>query len=377
MTPWTTFENRRVLTVDDSRAVRIFLSEVLASHGAWVEEAATGEEALRLCGEGKGFDLILLDLHLPDTDGIEVLRRIREDDDTTPVVMLTGSGGIQTATAAVRQGADGYIEKQHLDIANDEGSFLYALGQAVEHRAGHVAQRQLQEMKADFYSMVTHDLRNPAGNVWGAVRMLLSGKAGPLNPQQEQLLSLAHSSAGKLVGLIDDYLDFAAIDAGFLRLDVRDAELAEVVRASARQAGPQTVVRRQTLRVVLPDEPVPARVDPARLEQVLDNLLSNAVKYTPDGGSIEVELEADAERAVFRVRDDGNGIAPEQQSALFARYQRVPGEATRGIRGTGLGLLIVKEIVEAHGGAVRVESDGVPGRGTTFTVTIPLAPPAA
>ncbi len=376
MTPWTTFENRRVLTVDDSRAVRIFLSEVLASHGAWVEEAATGEEALRLCGEGKGYDLILLDLHLPDTDGIEVLRRIREDDDTTPVVMLTGSGGIQTATAAVRQGADGYIEKQHLDIANDEGSFLYALGQAVEHRAGHVAQRQLQEMKADFYSMVTHDLRNPAGNVWGAVRMLLSGKAGPLNPQQEQLLSLAHSSASKLVGLIDDYLDFAAIDAGFLRLDVREAELAEVVRASARQAAPQAVVRRQTLRVVLPDGPVQARVDPARLEQVLDNLLSNAVKYTPDGGSIEVALEADAERAVFRVRDDGNGIAPEQQSALFARYQRVPGEATRGIRGTGLGLLIVKEIVEGHGGTVRVESDGVPGRGTVFTVTIPLAPAA-
>lgn len=376
MSPWTTFENRRVLTVDDSRAVRISLSEVLASHGACVDEAATGEEALRLCGEGKGYDLILLDLHLPDTDGIEVLRRIREDDDTTPVVMLTGSGGIQTATAAVRQGADGYIEKQHLDIAGDEESFLYALGQAVEHRAGHVAQRQLQEMKADFYSMVTHDLRNPAGNVWGAVRMLLSGKAGPLNPQQEQLLSLAHSSAGKLVGLIDDYLDFAAIDAGFLRLDVRDAELAEVVRASARQAGPQTVVRRQTLRVVLPDEPVPARVDPARLEQVLDNLLSNAVKYTPDGGSIEVALEADAERAVFRVSDDGNGIAPEQQSVLFARYQRVPGEATRGIRGTGLGLLIVKEIVESHGGTVRVESEGVPGRGTVFTVTIPLVPAA-
>lgn len=376
MTPWTTFENRRVLTVDDSRAVRIFLSEVLASHGAWVEEAATGAEALERCGRGDGFDLILLDLHLPDTDGIEVLRRIRESDDETPVVMLTGAGGINSATAAVRQGADGYIEKQHLDIASDEGSFLYALRQAVEHRAGHVAQRQLQEMKADFYSMVTHDLRNPAGNVWGVVRMLLSGKAGPLNPKQEQLLTLAQTSAGKLVGLIDDYLDFAAIDAGFLRLDVRDAELTEVVRASVGQAAPQAEVRQQILVVTLPEGPVPARVDPARLEQVLDNLVSNAVKYTPDGGRIEVSLEADAERATFRVRDDGQGIPPEKQPLLFARYQRVQGESTRGIKGTGLGLLIVKEIVEAHGGTVRVESEGVPGRGTTFTVTVPLAPPA-
>jgi two-component system sensor histidine kinase VicK len=117
-------------------------------------------------------------------------------------------------------------------------------------------------------------------------------------------------------------------------------------------------------------------VDPKRLEQVLDNLVSNAVKYTPDGGSIEVSLEADAARAVFRVRDDGKGIPPEQQPLLFARYQRVHGEATRGIQGTGLGLLIVKEIAEAHGGTVCVASEGVPGRGTVFTVTIPLAPAA-
>lgn len=376
MTSWTTFENRRVLTVDDSRAVRIFLSEVLAGHGAYVDEAATGAEALERCSQAEGYDLILLDLHLPDIDGIEVLRKIREGDDETPVVMLTGSGGVNSATAAVRQGADGYIEKQHLDVASDEGAFLYALGQAVEHRAGHVAQRQLQEMKADFYSMVTHDLRNPAGNVWGIVRMLLSGKAGPLSPRQEQLLTLAQTSAGRLVGLIDDYLDFATIDAGFLRLDVRDAELTEVVRASVGQAGPQAEVRQQTLRVTLPESPVPARVDPDKLGQVLDNLVSNAIKYTPDGGHIHVSLETRGEEAVFRIRDDGKGILPEQQPALFARYQRVRGEATRGIRGTGLGLLIVKEIVEAHGGTVRVESDGVPGRGTTFVVTVPLAPAA-
>ncbi|MBV9774634.1 MAG: hybrid sensor histidine kinase/response regulator [Gemmatimonadetes bacterium] len=371
MSSWTDFQNRRILTVDDSRAVRIFLLDILTQHGAEVEEAASGREALERWASGGRYDLVLLDLILPDLDGIEVLRQIRQTDSETPVVVLTGAGGIESATAAVRQGADGYIEKQHLDAEGDATAFLYALQQAVEHRAGFVAQQQLQEMKADFYSMVTHDLRNPAGNVWGVIRMLLSGKAGPLTPRQEQLLGIAQTSASRLVGLINDYLDFAKLDAGFLRLDRRDAELCEVVRAGVLQAEPQAQVRQQTLSVTLPRESIPAHVDPERLEQVLDNLISNAIKYTPDGGGIEVALERRGEEALLRVRDTGQGIPPEQLPALFAKYHRVPGEATRGIQGTGLGLLIVKEIVEAHGGTVHAESEGR-GQGTTFVVAIPL-----
>ena len=368
--PWTSFADARILTVDDSRAVRVFLWEILTRHGARVDEAANGTEALERAASG-GYDLILLDLILPDVDGIEVLRRIRECDDETPIVMLTGAGGVASATAAVREGADGYIEKQHLDAGGDDTSFLHALQQAVEHRAGIVAQKELQQLRADFYSMVTHDLRNPAGNVWGIIRMLLSGKAGPLTPQQTQLLGIAQSSSSKLVGLINDYLDYAKIDAGFLRLDRRDAELTEVVRASVRQAGPQAEVRGQTLEVSLPDRPVPARVDPERLEQVLDNLVSNAIKYTPDGGCIAVALERRDGEAVLRVTDNGRGIPPGELDALFGRYHRVPGETTRKIKGTGLGLLIVKQIVEAHGGTVLAESEGE-GKGTSFTVTLPL-----
>ena len=368
--PWNSFTDARVLTVDDSRAVRVFLWEILTRHGARVDEAATGTEALERAA-AEHYDLILLDLILPDVDGIEVLSRIRERDDETPIVMLTGAGGVESATAAVRQGADGYIEKQHLDAGGDDTAFVHALRQAVEHRAGFVAQKQLQQLKADFYSMVTHDLRNPAGNVWGIVRMLLSGKAGPLTPQQTQLLGIAQSSASKLVGLINDYLDYAKIDAGFLRLEPRDAELTEVVRASIRQAEPQAEVRGQTLEVSLPGEPVAARVDPERLEQVLDNLVSNAIKYTPDGGRIAVALERHDGEAVLRVSDTGRGIPPGEISALFGRYHRVPGETTRQIKGTGLGLLIVKQIVEAHGGTVCADSEGE-GKGTTFTVTLPL-----
>ena len=374
MSDQSTFKGKRVLTVDDSRVVRLSLADVLARQGARVEEAGTGAEAVALCDGGHRFDLVLLDLILPDMDGTEVLERIRACDEDVAVVMITGAGGVRSATEAVRHGADGYIEKQHLS-GEDEAPFLQALQQAVEHRRGVVAQRQLQAMKADFYSMVTHDLRNPAGNVLGIVRLLLSGKAGPLTPKQEQLLGIAQTSADKLVGLINDYLDFATIDAGYLRIERREAELRAVAEAAARQAGPQAGLKGQTVYLDLPREPVRGEVDAERLGQVLDNLLSNAIKYTPEGGWITLALAADGGDAVFRVRDTGVGVPPEQLPRLFAKFHRVPGEATRGIRGTGLGLLIVKEIAEAHGGTVRAESAGA-GKGTTFTVTIPLAPPS-
>ena len=366
------FQGKRVLTVDDSRAIRVYLQDVLARYGAEVEEAATGGQAVALCDAPGRWDLVLLDLNLPDLDGTEVLEQVRAADQGVPVVMITGAGGVQSATEAVRRGADGYIEKQHL-TGEDDGPFLDALAQAVEHRAGIAAQKQLQEMKADFYSMVTHDLRNPAGNVLGIVRMLLSGKAGPLTPKQEQLLGIAQTSAARLAGLINDYLDFATIDAGYLRLERRPAELRAIVEAAAHQAGPQAGVRQQTIFLDLPPKPVHAVVDAERLGQVLENLVSNAIKYTPEGGWITLALRATEAEAELVVKDTGVGIPPEQLPRLFSKFGRVSGEGTRGIRGTGLGLLIVKEIAEAHGGSVRAESAGE-GKGTAFTVTVPRFP---
>jgi len=281
-------------------------------------------------------------------------------------------GGIKAAAAAVRLGADGYIEKQDLSIDGDQTEFFYALEQALEHRAGLVAQKQLVQIKTDFYSMVTHDLRNPAGAVLLSLQLLLDGEGGELTPAQRELVGIAQDATERLHKLINDYLDFAKIDAGYLRLDLGEAELGDLVESSVRLAGLQAQAREQTLSLDLPSEPVYAVVDRERLKQVLENLISNAIKYTPKGGQITVQLRVEDSHAIFRVSDTGMGIPREQLPALFSKYHRVPGTATRAIRGTGLGLLIVKEIVEAHGGTVSAESEGVPGKGSTFTVRIPL-----
>ncbi|HEX9117127.1 MAG TPA: hybrid sensor histidine kinase/response regulator [Anaerolineae bacterium] len=361
------------MTVDDSATIRVFVKSLLRARDAAVEEASTGKEALELCKGERRYDLILLDLLLPDMDGIQVLRCLRETDQETAIVMLTGMGGVKSAMAAVRLGADGYIEKHDLSIDGDATEFFFGLEQAMQHRAGLVAIQQLERVKADFYSMVTHDLRNPAATILLATGFMLDGEAGPMTEQMTEFLLMVRAAAQKLQHLITDYLDFAKIDAGFLRLHLKEEDLREIVRSSARLTSVQIRARQQSIDLQLPGEPVQARVDAERLKQVLDNLLSNAVKYTPIGGHIRASLSVSGDQAVLSVSDDGPGIPPQHLSALFTKYHRVPEAATQTVAGTGLGLLIVKEIVEAHGGRVRADSAGIPGQGATFTVFLPLA----
>lgn len=367
-------KDKYVLIIDDSDTIRTYLYNVLTQREALVDGASTGQDGLAKCTR-QTYDLILLDLFLPDTDGIEVLKVIRETNDTSTIVMITGYGDIKTAIAAVQSGADGYIEKQDItSTLQDHVEFVYSLKRAMEFRAGLVAQKQLEQLRADFYAMVTHDLRNPTGLILMATGMLLNELDDPLSIQQHKLLSMIDNAANRLVRLITNYLDFAKIDAGYLRLDWGDVELLQVVETSVRFAQLQTQAKEQTLLLDVPSEPVYAWADGERLKQVLDNLLSNAIKYTQEGGQIMLQLRVEEGQAVFRVSDTGSGIPPEHLNGLFAKYHRVPGTTTRGILGTGLGLLIVKEIIEEHGGSVEVASEGIPGKGTTFTIRFPLQP---
>lgn len=363
-------DQKRVLIVDDSFSIRHLMQNLLARQGAHPDEASTGQEALDRLDAGQRYDLILLDLLLPDMSGLQVLQRIRERDRESAIVILTAFADVKTALEAVRHGADGYLQKQEVAVSSDYSQLFYALEQAWQHRMGLLAQEQLDKVKGEFYSMVAHDLRNPVGQILGITELLL--ELEPLSPAQRELLSLAQTAAHRLLELANDYLDFAQIDSGYLRLDLGPAELGEIVRSSAALAEVQTRARRQTLHLELPAAPIRAWVDARRIGQVVDNLLSNAIKYTPEGGQIWVRLREEGGEAILQVADTGFGIPAEQIPSLFSKYHRVPGEATRGVHGAGLGLLIVKEIVQAHGGRVWAESEGIPGKGTTFTVVLPL-----
>ncbi|MES2178661.1 MAG: hybrid sensor histidine kinase/response regulator [Gemmatimonadota bacterium] len=342
--------------------------------------------------------VILQDLVMPGVDGLELLQRFRANGPTmeTPIIVLSTKEDARVKHDAFANGASDYLVKlpDRVELVarvryhsaacvnqrrrNEIGAALRASQRSLAERVSELQAaldeiEQLQRVKADFYSMVTHDLRNPAGNVRVATKMLMDGKGGPLTPKQTQLVEIASTAGEKMLRLITDYLDFAKIDAGYLRLDREMTDLCVIVRRAASTAEPQVGVKRQHLVVHVPAGEIFADADGPKLEQSLENLLSNAIKYTPDEGTITVTLESDGARARISVSDTGAGIEPTQLPTLFAKYHRLPGQATRAAGGTGLGLLIAKEIVEGHGGAITVSSTGVAGEGTTFVIDIPLA----
>ena len=344
--------------------------------------------------------VILQDLVMPGVDGLELLQRFRANPATveTPIIVLSTKEDARVKHDAFANGASDYLVKlpdrvellarvrYHSNAClnqrrrNEIGAALRASQRALGERVSELQAaldeiEALQRTKADFYSMVTHDLRNPAGNVRVSTKMLMEGKGGPLTPKQQQLVGIAATAGEKMLRLITDYLDFAKIDAGYLRLDREITDLSELVRRAAAAVEPQAGVKRQALRVDVPVGVVYADVDGPKLEQSLENLLSNATKYTQDDGQIFLSLASDGVRARITVRDTGAGIDPAMLPSLFAKYHRLPGQATRAATGTGLGLLIAKEIVEGHGGTISVSSTGVPGEGTTFVVDIPLTAP--
>ena len=358
---------RRVLSVDDSSLVRSALRRIFSESGVGIEEARNGSEALERFKEIGKYDLVLMDVNMPDMSGIELLPHLRKVSSEVTVVMLTSEDDVKTAIAAIQLGADGYIQKQDLPLDGDRSAFFYALEQAREARAGIVARAQLEGLKADFYSMVTHDLKNPANVIQLALEQV--GDVSGLSEDQRHAIEVANSAAKDLLRLVVEYLDYAKIDAGYLDLELAPADLSALVRGSVERATMLASRRGQTIQVSIPAK-LEVPLDASRLAQVLDNLIANAVKYTPEGGLVEVKLSATETLARVSVRDTGNGIPREQLGRLFQRYQRLPGESRRS-SGTGLGLVIVKAFVEAHGGRVWAESAGV-GDGSTFSLELPL-----
>ena len=361
---------RRVLSVDDSSLVRGALRRIFKDTGAEVDEAVSGAEALERFKEIGKYDLVLLDVNLPDLSGLELLPLLRARSTEVAVVMLTSEDDIKTAIEAIRQGADGFIQKSDLPIQGERDAFFYALEQAREARAGIVARQQLEGLKSDFYSMVTHDLKNPANVIGLALEQL--GDTSAFTPNQRRAVAVASSAAKDLLRLVVEYLDYARIDAGYLDLERAPSDLAALVRRSVEQARVLTEKRHQTVMVRIPDR-LNAELDAGRISQVLDNLIGNAIKYTPEGGRIEISLTQTDALVRFAVRDTGNGVHESQLERLFKRFSRLPGESGRSA-GTGLGLVIVKAIIEAHGGRVWAESAGI-GQGSTFSFELPINQP--
>ena len=227
--------------------------------------------------------------------------------------------------------------------------------------------RRLSALRADFVSLVSHELRSPMASVIGSARTLEQRWRELTPDQRESFLTLIAHETSRLAELIGDVLDTSRIEAGTFSYSFADVDLAELVRDSAAAAehGQDEVAVRAVVRGPLPA----VRGDRDRLRQVLVNLIDNAVKYSPPGDEVQVQAESANGRVLIEVRDRGPGISPEHQKVIFEKFGRVNvGEHAK--PGTGLGLFIARSIAEAHGGALEVRS--APGRGATFRLSLPL-----
>ena len=215
-------------------------------------------------------------------------------------------------------------------------------------------------------AILAHELRDPLATILLALDL----HSGNGDPAARRALTMAARQARRAVRIIDDLFDLCAGSRGGLTLRKEVVELAEVVAGATEATAHLLAARGHRLTLLLPTEPVYLEADPLRLEQVLTNLLSNAAKFPDPGGDVRLTAGAEAGQAVVRVRDNGRGIAPELLPRVFDRFWQGPGRGDRGARGLGLGLALVKSLVEFHGGSVAARSDG-PGAGAEFIVRLP------
>jgi signal transduction histidine kinase len=356
----------KVLLIDDdpgdSRLLGLTLSN--ARGGPWelrrAESLAEGFKAL----ESFAADAVLLDLGLPDSKGLETLRRFRAEARGTPVIVMTGLDDERTAEDALAHGAQDYL------IKGTPGAD--ALGRCLRYA---IARGRLESLREEHLHNVNHELRSPLTAVYGALSMLHDTMAGPLNKHQTELVRLAFDGVTHLLDMTNDLSEVLRSENGKLEVKPRRVDLTPTIGELLSLIGHAEEAKGKILRAELPSDLPAAHADPVRLKQILLNLLDNALKFTPAGGTIAVRAEVSPEESGFvrvAVADTGPGIAPAQLRKLFGRLDRTERPASEYRAGLGLGLYLCRELVAGHGGRIWAES--APGRGATFWFTLPVAP---
>jgi NtrC-family two-component system sensor histidine kinase KinB len=233
-------------------------------------------------------------------------------------------------------------------------------------------ERELEQLKDDFMSTISHELRTPLFSIQGFVQILLENEE-ELDPvTREEFLTIIQSQTVQLSEMVNNLLDASKFDEGRLKFEQKPVEMRELIHQTMLKLRGFAHQQKIDLISALP-ETLPIIIgDKERLEQVLTNLIGNAIKFTPEGGQVTITASAPDDKLLVEVKDNGIGIPPEVQARIFSRYYQVAENSEGSKRGSGLGLYIARQIIKEHGGHIWVESEGVPGQGSTFRFSLPL-----
>ena len=379
-----------VLIVDDDLALLRALPEALRLRmkELTVDTCDSALEALQRIS-AIDYDAIVTDIKMPGMDGLALLSEIRELRPNTPALLITGHGEHDLAVQALRGGAYDFIQKpiereyfvaaltraiqlrQLRRRLDEQQSTLerYAVDLELTVEARTHELREANRIKDEFLAVMSHELRTPLNSILGWTQLVRTGSLDE-STSNRALQTIERNT--KLLGeMIEDLLDVSRIMTGKLLLDVRPIELEPVIEAALEAVRPAAEAKGIRLEAWLPPSVGMVSGDPNRLQQVVWNLLSNAMKFTPRDGRVGVSLEGDGLTARITVADSGEGIDQEFLPYVFDRFRQADSTFARKHGGLGIGLAIVRNLVEMHGGSVKADSKGK-GRGSSFTVSFPL-----
>jgi signal transduction histidine kinase len=355
----------------DARLMREMLRDAPGAHFRLecVERLSTGLERI-----ARGdVDVVVLDLSLPDSRGLDSFVQVHGHAPGVPVVVLTGLQDEELGNRAVQSGAQDYLIKGQVDS--------YLLGRALRYaiERGRIEEElrqrvnQLAEMdrrKDEFLATLAHELRNPLAPIRNSLHLLRM--SGASSPAAAPIHDLMERQVSHMVRLVDDLMEVSRITRGKIELRPERVELAAVLRSAVETSRPLIEAARHQLTIDLPSEPLILQADPVRLSQVVANLLNNAAKYTEEGGQIGLSARREGGMAVISVRDTGVGIPAEMLPRVFDMFAQVDRTLKRSQGGLGIGLTLARTLVEMHGGRMEARSEG-PGKGSEFLVRLPLA----
>jgi len=375
----------RILLVDDDEVDRLAVKRLLRRAGiaAEVEERTDRNGALAALEKGP-VDCVLLDYRLPPSDGVALLRELRDRGVGVPVVALTGQGDEEVAVELMKAGAADYLNKNSLTAERLERSLRYALAmyRAEEERRQllereHQARLEAQaanRAKDEFLATLSHELRTPLNAILGWAQLLAGGQLSESTAQRA--VEIIERNTRLQAQLIDDLLDISRIVTGKLRLEMKPVAVRPILEAAVESALPAANAKQIGVRWECENGESAILCDPGRMQQVIWNLLSNAIKFTPEGGRVTLSERRDDTTIVIAVTDTGVGIELEFLPHVFDRFRQQDPASTRKHGGLGLGLSIVRHLVALHGGSIEAFSEGE-GLGATFTVRVPVSPVAA
>ena len=385
--------NARLLVVDDEESLRITTAAIFEKEGYIVDTASSGDEAIDLLSK-TDYDLVLTDLHMEGGDGLSVLSQIRHQAPLTISVVLTGFASVESAIAALQEGAYDYLIKP-CDIE----SMKHTIRRGVEHRrlmlAEQKARSDLQQLNRDleqriqertaeltrlnaeladanrakdvFLATLSHELRTPLTPVVGWIKLLRSGTLD--EKSVSQALDAIERNAWLQSRLIDDLLDTSRIATGKLHFEPKPTDLNAVVRAAVDTVRNSAASRNIDLSITLHPASLVVMGEPVRLQQIAWNLVSNAIKFTEPGGRVNVTTGLLGTESYLTVVDTGIGIEPDFLPHVFDRFRQADGSTSRRHGGLGLGLAIADALAKMHGGRLEAQSEGV-GQGATFTLRV-------